>query len=96
MTQNAGIFNRKIIISCITVIAAVLLCAFCACIGGRPNLLTNSPPSLCILRMHRRTRNRTGVNDSTGTAHAFRRTDCGDDDKTFGSRNKRSGGGYRG
>lgn len=30
MTQNAVIFNRKIIISCITVIAAVLLCAFCA------------------------------------------------------------------
>lgn len=51
---------------------------------------------VCILRMHRRTRNRTGVNCSTGTAHAFRRTDCGDDDKTFGSRNKRSGGGYRG
>lgn len=35
MTQNAVIFNKKIIISCITVIAALLLCAFCACIGGR-------------------------------------------------------------
>lgn len=35
MTQNAVIFNKKINISCITVIAAVLLCAFCACIGGR-------------------------------------------------------------
>lgn len=33
--RNAVIFNKKIIISCITVIAAVLLCAFCACIGGR-------------------------------------------------------------
>lgn len=76
MMQNAVIFNKKINISCITVIAAVLL--------------------VCILRMHRRTRNRTGVNCSTGTAHALRRTDCGDDDKTFGSRNKRSGGGYRG
>ena len=33
--RNAVIFNKKINISCITVIAAVLLCAFCACIGGR-------------------------------------------------------------
>ncbi len=33
--RNAVIFNKKIIISCITVIAALLLCAFCACIGGR-------------------------------------------------------------
>ena len=35
MMRNAVIFNKKIIISCITVIAAVLLCAFCACTGGR-------------------------------------------------------------
>ena len=35
MMQNAVIFNKKIIIGCITVIAAVLLCAFCACTGGR-------------------------------------------------------------
>lgn len=35
MMRNAVIFNKKIIISCITVIAALLLCAFCACTGGR-------------------------------------------------------------
>lgn len=35
MMQNAVIFNKKIIISCITMIAAVLLCAFSACTGGR-------------------------------------------------------------
>ena len=35
MMQNAVIFNKKIIISCITMIASMLLFAFSACTGGR-------------------------------------------------------------
>lgn len=47
MMRNAVIFNKKIIISCITVIAAVLLCAFCACIGGRgPRQESTAAPAL--------------------------------------------------
>lgn len=35
MMQNAVIFNKKIIISCIAMIASMLLFAFSACTGGR-------------------------------------------------------------
>lgn len=76
MMQNAVIFNKKINISCITVIAAVLLCAFCACTGGRGTGQESTAAPVLL----------TPSVEPT----------AGDDDKTFGSRNKRSGGGYRG